>query len=48
MARFAYFVQTFSFYLIGKHGPKKILQEASRVFGKRKLRQLENDFQNVE
>ena len=25
MARFAYFVQTFSFYLIGKHGPKKIL-----------------------
>ena len=37
MARFAYFVQTFSFYLIGKHGPKKILQEASRVFWEKKI-----------
>ena len=34
MARFAYFVQTFSFYLIGKQGPKKFYRRLVGFLGK--------------
>ena len=37
MARFAYFVQTFSFYLIGKHGPKKFYSRLVGFYGEKKI-----------